>query len=217
MKKRVQIILIHIAVGLALFIAALAFFDYRINLEKGSPSAELAAATYPVMEVSSEGGDYNLMKAYNGEIDLSLVRNQISILDDSGILSLKLYCYDYDITAIQYSLFQDDPSSPVEEGTINRLTDQTTDRTRTGSIQFGSDLREGENYFLKMAVRLDNETQVWFYTRLQTGHPHYEDYLTFARDFHKTLLDKEGAQDKIGVYLEKHLPLCQRQSVGTNT
>lgn len=202
MKKRLQIILVHVAVGLFVFLAALVFFNYRIVSEKGSPVAELAGSTYPVLEIASESGDYNLMKAYNGQIDLSLVRNQISILEDSGILHLKLHCYDYDITAIQYSLFTDDPDSPIEEGTVNRLEAEGTDNVRTGSIQFTSDLKEGENYFLRMAVRLDNSTRAWFYTRLQNGHAHYQDYLNFARDFHTTLLNREDAQSKIGVYLE---------------
>ena len=202
MKKRLQIILIHVVVGLLVFLLSLAFFDYRINLHKGSPMAELAGSTYPVMEIASDHGDYNLMKAYSGEIDLSLVRNQISILEDSGILRIKLHCYDYDITAVQYTLFTDNPDAPVEEGTVNQLEDEGADKVRGGNIQFTSDLKEGENYFLRMAVRLDNSTRAWFYTRLQTGHPHYKEYLTFAKDFHKALLDREDAHEKIGVYLE---------------
>ena len=202
MKKRLQIIILHVAVGLVIFLLALAFFNYRIVSEMGSPVAELAGSTYPVLEIATENGDYNLMKAYNGEIDLSLVRNQVSILEDSGILHLKLHCYDYDITAVQYALFTDDPESPIEEGTVNQLQDEESENVRSGDIQFTSDLKEGENYFLRMAVRLDNSTRAWFYTRLQNGHPHYGDYLNFARDFHETLLNREDAQSKIGVYLE---------------
>lgn len=200
--KRLQIALIHIAVGAVLFLAALAFFNYHITAEKGSPVAELAASTYPVMEIVSESGNYNLMKAYRGEIDLSLVRNQISVPDDSGALNVKLYCYDYDITAIQYTLFKEDPEAPLEEGTLNQLEYKKGEKSRSGAIHFTSDLKEGENYFLRMAVRLDNSTRAWFYTRLQNGPSHFTDYLSFALDFHGTLFDKERAQDKIGIYLE---------------
>lgn len=202
MKQKLQFVMLHVAVGILLFIVSFIFFNYQSTREKGSPLAELAGATYPVMEITSESGDYNLMKAYRGQIDLSLVRNQISILDDSGTLDIKLHCYDYDITAIQYSLFKNDPESPLEEGTLNQLDDGLGDNIRTGSIHFSSDLKEGENYFLRMAVRLDNSTQAWFYSRLQTSQAHYNDYIQFALDFHHTLLDKEGASEKIGVYLE---------------
>lgn len=202
MKEKIKTIIIHLAAGIIVFLAAFLFFNHQIASEKGSPMAELAGSTYPVMEIVSDGGDYNLMKAYRGEIDLSLVRNQICLLDDSGTLGIKLHCYDYDITAVQYTLFKDDPASPLEEGTLNQLDDQSADKIRTGSIHFTSDLKEGENYYLRMAVRLNNSTRAWFYTRLQNGYSHYRDYISFALDFHQTLFDKEEALNKIGVYLE---------------
>ncbi len=202
MKEKIQSVIIHVVVGILLFFAAFLFFNYHSTSEKGSSLAELAGSTYPLMEIVTKEGDYNLMKAYRGEVDLSLVRNQISVLEDSNILDLRLYCYDYDITAIQYTLFKDDPGEPLEEGTLNQLKSASGGKIKSGSIHFTSDLKEGENYFLRMAVRLDNSTRAWFYTKLQSGFPHYREYLTFARDFHNTLMDKEGAHEKIGIYLE---------------
>lgn len=202
MKKSVQEALLHILVGVVLFVVALLFFNYRISAVKGSPMAELAGSTYPVIEIGTEHGDYNQMSAYRGEIDLSLVRNQVTVAEESGSLMLKLYSYDYDITAIQYVLFEKNPEQPLEEGTLNQLEEQEEGNCRTGTIQFESDLKDGTNYYLRLAVRLDNNTKAYFYTRLQggSGYP-LEEYFTYAKEFHQNLLSKETAEKNAG-YLE---------------
>lgn len=202
MKKSIQVVLLHVSVGVVLFIGALLFFNYRISAVKGSPVAELAGSTYPVIEIGTEHGDYNQMSAYRGEMDLSLVRNQVTVAEESGTLQLKLYTYDYDITAIQYVLFEKDPDQPLEEGTLNQLKEEESGKCRIGTIQFESDLKEGKNYYLRLAVRLNNNTKAYFYTKLQggSGYP-LEEYFTYAREFHENLLSKETAEKNAG-YLE---------------
>ncbi|MBQ9155966.1 MAG: hypothetical protein IJ137_04225 [Eubacterium sp.] len=203
MKKRLQIILIHTIAGILIFGAALVFFNLSVTREKSNPVAELASATYPVIEIVSKNGDYNPMRAYRGEIDLSLVRNQVSLVGDSGTIDLKLYYYDYDITAIQYTLFKDNPEDPLEEGTLNQLTDDSSEKSRRGTIRFNTDLKSGETYFLRMAVRLSSSIRVWYYTRIMEGASwHVDEYIDFAREFHEMLFDKEQAVENIGVYLE---------------
>ena len=46
------------------------------------------------------------MAGYKEDIDLSLVRNQITLTNNKNAVILKLHDYDYDITAIQYTLFE---------------------------------------------------------------------------------------------------------------
>ena len=109
MKETMRIAVAHALVGVLVFIAALVFFNYRISAEKGNPVTELQNSTYPVMEIGNSVSDYNVMSAYRGDIDLSLVRDQITVVDHSKTLELKLHNYDYEITAIQYVLFENNP------------------------------------------------------------------------------------------------------------
>ena len=200
MRKTIQKVLIHVLVAAIAFFGSLVFFNHRISLEKGNPVAELAGSTYPVMMVESEAGDYNLMSAYRGDIDLSLVRNQVTFVDRSKSLSIKLYHYDFDITAIHYELFLTSPDDPLEEGTLNQL--QKGKQCRKGTITFQSDVEEGKTYYLRLAVRLDNSTRAYFYTKIRSGSGnHLKEYFTYAKEFHNNLFDKTK-MEKNAVYLE---------------
>ena len=114
--------ILHIAVAAVCFIGALIFFNGRISMEKGSAVAELANPSYPVLEIGNDTSSYNLMAGYKEDIDLSLVRNQITLTNNKNAVILKLHDYDYDITAIQYTLFEKTPDKPTETGTLNQLT-----------------------------------------------------------------------------------------------
>ena len=202
MKDTIKMAIIRISVAVVVFVAALVFFNYRITSEKGNPVAELANSTYPIMEIGGEESDYNLMSAYRGDIDLSLVRNQITIVDHSQTVQLKLHNYDYDITAIQYILFENDSENPLEEGTLNQLTGIKEENVREGTITFKSDLKQGKNYYLKMAVRLDNSTRAYFYTKIQKGAEyHLKEYTAYALKFHNNLFDKTKKEEN-ATYLE---------------
>lgn len=202
MKDTIKLTILHVAVVLIAFVGALIFFNYHISSEKGNPVAELANSTYPIMEIEGEEANYNLMSGYRGDIDLSLVRNQFTVVDHSQTVKVKLHHYDYDITAIQYVLFENDPEDPLEEGTLNQLTDVEGENARTGTITFQNDLKQGKSYYLKMAVRLDNSTRAYFYTKVQKdAEYHLNEYTTYALNFHNNLFDKSKMEEN-AMYLE---------------
>lgn len=202
MKNAIKDVLIHAIVGLAVFMGAFFFFNHQISSEKGQDYSELSNSTFPVMQIQSENGSYNTMLAYVDPIDLSLVRNQITVIGNDRTLDLCLHNYDYDITAIQYELFSKSEEEPLEEGTINKLADDESEGIRTGSIVFETNLKKDTNYYLKMSVRLDNRTKVFFYTKLMNGEGcHLNEAMAFAREFHDNLFDKSDFQKNIK-YLE---------------
>ena len=186
MSKNVQLIILHIAVAVLCFIGALVFFNNRMGMEKGSAVAELANPSYPVLEIGNDTSSYNLMAGYKEDIDLSLVRNQITLTNNKNAVILKLHDYDYDITAIQYTLFEKTPDKPTE----------------TGTLKFKNTLSENKVYYLKMAVRLNDSTRIYFYTKVQSGSGyHLDDYLAFVLKFHNNLFDK-ATMDENASYLE---------------
>ena len=89
MSKNVQLIILHIAVAVLCFIGALVFFNNRMGMEKGSAVAELANPSYPVLEIGNDTSSYNLMAGYKEDIDLSLVRNQITLTNNKNAVILK--------------------------------------------------------------------------------------------------------------------------------
>lgn len=81
--------ILHIAVAAVCFIGALIFFNGRISMEKGSAVAELANPSYPVLEIGNDTSSYNLMAGYKEDIDLSLVRNQITLTNNKNAGNFK--------------------------------------------------------------------------------------------------------------------------------
>ena len=144
MSKNVQLIILHIAVAVLCFIGALVFFNNRMGMEKGSAVAELANPSYPVLEIGNDTSSYNLMAGYKEDIDLSLVRNQITLTNNKNAVILKLHDYDYDITAIQYTLFEKTPDKPTETGTLNQLTKNKKKNIKLGTLTFKNTLSEGK-------------------------------------------------------------------------
>ena len=202
MSKNVQMVIVHIAVAVVCFIGALIFFNGRISMEKGSAVAELANPSYPVLEIGNDTSSYNLMAGYKEDIDLSLVRNQITLTNNKNAVILKLHDYDYDITAIQYTLFEKTPDKPTETGTLNQLTSNKKKNIKLGTLTFKNTLSENKIYYLKFGVRLDNNTRINFYTKIQSGSGyHLDDYLAFVLKFHNNLFSKETMTENAS-YLE---------------
>lgn len=202
MNKNIQIAILHIAVAVLCFAGALVFFNNRISMEKGSAVAELANPSYPVLEIGNDTSSYNLMAGYKEDIDLSLVRNQITLTNNKNAVILKLHDYDYDITAIQYTLFEKTPDKPTETGTLNQLTQNKKKNIKLGTLTFKNVLSENKVYYLKLGVRLDNSTRIYFYTKVQSGSGyHLDDYLSYVLKFHNNLFSKGTMEENAG-YLE---------------
>ncbi len=198
MKDMVKRVLLHVIVGVVLFGAALIFFNFRISSEKDQDFSEMANSTFPVMEIQSENGEYNMMSAYLDEVDLSLVRNQIAVVENDGTINLTLHNYDYDITAIQYELFSKSGEEALEEGTLNQLESVEEENLKRGSISLDTNLEEGKNYYLKMSVRLDKSRKVNFYTKLLNGDGyHLQECMAYAINFHDNLFDKTKFEENI--------------------
>ncbi len=195
--------LIRLVVGIAIFVAAAIGLNRYMTNKQGGEISVINQPSYPVMEISNENGDYNLMPAYESDIDFSLVTNQISAVDSNGQISIKLYCYDYDITAVQYALFKGAGSEDaIEEGTINQLDKNKEENTAEGTIKFEKNLEENQEYYLQMSVRLNKDTKTYFYTKVRNASElPLDDYIAFAKEFHEALFDKNNVEE-YSTYLE---------------
>lgn len=202
MRKIIIDVVLHLIVGLIIFAGAFVLFNHLNTKEKDQDFSEMKNASFPVMEIESEQGHYNAMSAYIDPIDLSLVRNQVTLVGKDNTLNLCLHNYNYDITAIQYTLFMKSEEDALEEGTLNKLTDVEEEGIRKGTISFETIFEPGKNYYLKMSVRLNKDTKVYFYTKLKNDdNYHLTECMNYVHTFHDNLFDKEKFPDNIP-YLE---------------
>ena len=202
MKKNIISMIARVLIAVVIFALSFAFFNYRDVKEKGEAVAEMSNPSYPVMEMVSDGITYNLMTGYRGNIDLSVVRNNIALTDSSGVIGLRLHTFDYDITAIHYSLFLKDPEKPIEEGTLNRLNHDDEENVKTADLSFDTEIKSGKTYYLRLLIRLDQQTCICYYTKIMNGSgQHFSDYVTFAGGFHDNLFDDSTIEEN-AIYLE---------------
>ena len=107
----------------------------------------MTKATLPVLSIRLEDREVNRMHGYMGEIDAALLRDSITPIDSKGTLSLELNDYDYDITAIYYQIFYGANSSLLEEGVLNKLTEENDRKTQ--DLKLENVLKEGEEYLIQ--------------------------------------------------------------------
>ena len=92
--------------------------------------------------------------------------------------------------------------SEIRSRTLNRLEEDTQAGVRVGTIQFDTTFREGETYYLRLSVRLNNSTRISYYTKLQNAAGyHLKEYIDFAMEFHNSLLAEE-VSEQCSSYLE---------------
>ncbi len=202
MKNNLKMIIAPLLVAMFVFAVSFAVFNYMDVKEKGEAVAEMSNPSYPVMELVSDGVAYNLMWGYRGDVDLSFARNNIALTDSKGKIELRLHTFDYDITAIHYRLFKKSPDKALEEGTLNKLEHENEENVKTASLSFDTEIKNGQTYYLQFVIRLDQQTQVCYYTKLMNGSgSHFTDYVSFAENFHNNLFDDTTIEEN-AIYLE---------------
>lgn len=161
-------------------------------------ATEMTKATLPVLSIRLEDWNVNKMQGYLGEIDAALLRDSITPIDSKGQLTLELEDYDYDITAIYYQIFYGGQSTLLEEGVLNKLSEE--EGTKTQDLNLTSTLKEGEEYLIQFTIRLDSSRKVNYYSRLKYGTDfHYEESVDFALKLSDMMLKKD---DTLNAYLE---------------
>ena len=91
MKKNIMIIGIQLLLAVVMFVTSFTIFNYMDLKKKGEAVAELSNPSYPVMEIGTDGINYDLMMGYRSDINLALVRNQIALTDTTGTIQLRLH------------------------------------------------------------------------------------------------------------------------------
>lgn len=178
------------------FLSLLGFNTYYETQNEGA--SEMTKATLPVLAIRLDGREVNKMPGYLGEIDAALLRDSITPIDSKGKLTLELMDYDYDITAIHYQIFYGGQSTLLEEGVLNKLTEE--DGKKTQNLKLTSTLKEGEEYLVQFTIRLDSSRKVNYYSRLKYGTDfHYEESVEYALKLSDMMLEKK---DTLNAYLE---------------
>lgn len=200
-EKKIRTAIIAIGVFVVTFTIGIIVFNRVLLRNFDDSTTELGGYSLPVMEIcQGEDQTYNLMAPYEEDVELSLVRNYIAVADGDHNIDIRLHTGGYDITAIQYVLFDRNEEEPIAEGTLNKLEEDKD--VKNATISLGSGLKQGKTSYLKLSVRTDTDTRFHFYTKVVLGTDyHLAEYMQFAQDFHDAIFRKER-EDELALYLE---------------
>ncbi|MDO4555838.1 MAG: hypothetical protein Q4B70_11920 [Lachnospiraceae bacterium] len=207
-KKRI----IKGIVLLLAFFVSLAGFNYYYAEKKNEGASEMTKPTLPVLSIRSGEYEINQMYGYVDEVDEALLRESITPVDGSNQIQVVLKDYDYDITAVYYQVLYGSDSTVLEEGVLNKLSEEDGIKTQTLTLE--NVLDEKEEYLVKFTVRLDSSRKVNYYSRLKFGTDlHFEECVKFAQDLSQMMLDKN---DGVRTYLETDSDMINNNLASVN-
>ena len=199
MKKSV---LKGIFFGVVLF-AALFLFETVMNLGNTDMTAEMPAASYPLVYMNVSGEMVNCLHGYRGEMEPAYMRDTITPLENSRKLGITVEKFGTGIASVSYQVRSGDGSRLIEETEISDY--EETESLLNADFAVKDLLEQGKEYNLIICLRLDSGRDVRYYTRILLGEEyHVWEKVEFVRKFHRDTFDKANVEENLAMYLESN-------------
>ena len=163
------------------FIAALFLFSNYLNRGSGDMTADMSSATLPTISFTTDTHEINLLAGHVGETDITAMRDTITPVSSSGIVTGNIGAYREDITALDYTVYTLDGQEKLLEETISEVEERV-------SLSVGSVLEKDTEYVLVINLHLEEKT-VSYYTRLILEEGlNVQQCLDYAKTLHEYML-----------------------------
>lgn len=201
MKKTI----IKLTVFVAVFLVSLAVTGRIMNKGHNNMTMEMADATLPVISVDRGDMLYNELHGYRKTMDTAFMRDTITALGENRNLSLVADTYGRAVTALRMEV------RSIDGGRLVESTDISEYKAAGGQLRAEIALKDlldrNTEYSLMLAMMLDGNEEVYYYTRVIWSEDfHVDEKLAFVKDFHEKLYDKEAAKE-LTRYLETNSQL----------
>lgn len=183
MKERT----IRIIVLSVVFVLAVIAFSFLTNRGSVSLTADMSSATLPTVSFKVVGKEANLLVGHKRDMNLSAVRDTISIYGDSGNLEMKIHHKDKDVSSASYEVYSLDGSEKKYQGVIDKLQDTVT-------LELEDVLAEGQEGILKVILTCENKP-IYYYTRiLKEKDYHIQECVEYVEELHTNLFTKQNEE-----------------------
>lgn len=197
--------LIKIAVFLMTFLVALSVAGMVLNQGHDNMTMEMAPATLPVLYIEREGVDYNELHGYTTPMDVSSMRDTVTVLGENRELSVQADTYGRNVTQMSFELRSMDGNRLIENTQVSDI--QQRDKNLAVTFTLKDLIEKNREYSLRITVTLDDDREVYYYTRvIWSDTLHIGEKLDFVKDFHERLYNKETAKE-LTKYLETNAQL----------
>ncbi len=195
----------HLYKGMGLiiiFAAALWFFGRyieEINVYTPGNTVEAGGETYPVLYLGASGSDMNRLYGYSSNIPVGMMRESITVLDDSKLFSVNIREYDTPINKLNYEIRSCDTRELMDSGSVSALTDK--EDMRVCSIKPDCEFETSKEYSLKLVLVTNVSRKINYYTRIKyyPEECHVSEKLDFVMNFHNMTINKD---EEAATYIE---------------
>lgn len=179
---------LHVAVLLTIFIAAVILFSRWINQTMPSAAEEMESSTFPLVYMQNRGVNYNCLHGYAYEMDVNYIRDTVTVLDDSHELQIQIQPFDSNVESVSYEVMTLDGSESLENTKVVQLEEESNYLNAVLKLQ--NQMLLGQEYILKLRVTAGGR-DMYYYTRilLEDG-LHLEAYLDFVTGFYEKCVNK---------------------------
>lgn len=187
-KLRTKLILsgVYILTFVLAFVLTCIIQNYGVTVGEQS----LSSQTMPVMYINCGDSIINEMDAYVSEIDCGYLRESVSVIDTSGVLSIGVINYGHEISSLKYRLTNAANEYTVEEGDITLV--QKGDGTNIYELSLANPIVSDREYCLTLILQDGEGNNYYYYTRVICGQNYQlSEKLQFVWDFNKNTMDSE--------------------------
>lgn len=195
-----------------IFVFGLAIFYFGSNMQETVFHAdkeliEMQNMTLPVVTMLSDGEQMNLMHGYCSNLDVMLMRENITPVTESKTLEIVIDENAYNIKKVNYEIYETVQGAKVEEGSVISLDKRETEdgsgeERKVAKIHLTAEYAENAEYVARLTLISNESKRIYYYTRIKVyNKSNLREKIEFAKMFHSSLLDK-GLADSVKRYLE---------------
>lgn len=200
--KKMRKTIIKGAIIVIVFFSALFMISNLMNKGNTDMTAEMEAASYPVIAMNYGGFRINVLHGYQEAMEVSQMRESLTPLISGRKMNLDIDTYGTRVDGIRFEVRSVDGSRLIEDTTVEEY-EQSENKIK---VSFGiKDLIENNReYLLVLILTVKGGEQIRYYTRIINPEEYYvADKLEYIMDFSTKTFDKEAAKE-LTKYLESN-------------
>ncbi len=186
MKK----VIIKILSSIIVFVGTLFLSSFIMNRGNVNTTREMNRATLPKIYLSIEGETVNELSGYTSEMDLGLLRDTITPLDENRGITFRVVKYSRLISNINCKVRTVDGSRLIESFDVVQKSED--DYNILAQVTFKDLLEENTEYSLQIYLTFEDGSEAFYHTRIVEADDYcVNEKLSFVREF----LDKEMSEE----------------------
>ena len=204
MKKKINV-LVRILVMAVVFVVTIYLVNIFQNRSYKNLAAEMKDAELPLAYVSYGDSLLNCMHGYTGEVDLTLLRDSVTPIDENKNIEILVENDAFKDASYSYEIRSISGDSLIEKGDLEAASG--TDGYDVLDISARMDLKQDMEYMLVVKLKSGDGRSASYYTRVVVNDNYHESQLlNAAKDFHDATFafDKLESESVIGTYKQEY-------------